>query len=91
MNKGELVALMATQAKSSKAEAERAINNVLDTVIMALKKGHEIHLVGFGSFRVQKRKAREGRNPKTGVKMNIAAYKQPVFRAGKRMKEACNS
>lgn len=91
MNKGELVALMATQAKSSKAEAERALNNVLDTVIMALRKGNEINLVGFGSFRVQKRKAREGRNPKTGQKMHIAAYKQPVFRAGKRMKQACNS
>lgn len=91
MNKGELIALIATQAKSSKADAERALNNVLDTIIVALEKGNEIHLVGFGSFRVQKRNAREGRNPKTGEKMKIAAYKQPVFRAGKKMKTACNS
>lgn len=90
MNKGELVALMATHAKSSKADAERSLNTFLDTVIMALKKGNEINLVGFGSFKVQKRQAREGRNPKTGAKMQIAAYKQPVFRAGKKMKEAVN-
>ncbi|WPY01058.1 HU family DNA-binding protein [Candidatus Trichorickettsia mobilis] len=90
MNKGELISLMAELSGNSKADAERALNNVTDSVIMALSKGHDINLVGFGSFQVQNRQAREGRNPKTGEKMHIAAYKQPVFKAGKKMKDACN-
>jgi DNA-binding protein HU-beta len=91
MNKGELVASMADHSKTSKADAERSLNCVIDCIISALKKGHDVNLVGFGSFNVQKRNAREGRNPKTGQKMQIAAYKQPVFKAGKKMKDACNS
>lgn len=90
MNKGELVTLMADHSGHSKADAERALNLVVDSVLAALKEGHDINLVGFGSFHIQKREAREGRNPKTGEKMHIKAYKQPVFRAGKKMKEACN-
>lgn len=90
MNKGELVALMANYSGGSKAESERALNLVVNSVIQALEKGNDINLVGFGSFHIRKREAREGRNPKTGQKMQIAAYKQPVFRAGKKMKEACN-
>ncbi len=90
MNKSELIALMADHSKGSKADAERSLNLVIDSVIKALKKGNDINLVGFGSFHIRKREAREGRNPKTGQKMRIAAYKQPVFRAGKKMKEACN-
>ncbi|WP_316354001.1 HU family DNA-binding protein [Candidatus Trichorickettsia mobilis] len=90
MNKGELISLMAELSGNSKADAERALNSVTDSVIMALGKGHDINLVGFGSFQVQSRQAREGRNPKTGEKMHIAAYKQPVFKAGKKMKDACN-
>lgn len=90
MNKGELVALMAESAGHSKAEAERALNWVLDSIVQALGKRHDVNLVGFGSFCIQHRKAREGRNPKTGEKMHIAAYKQPVFRAGKKMKDSCN-
>lgn len=90
MNKGELIALMAEHSKGSKADAERALNLVTESIIKALKKGKDINLVGFGSFNIRKREAREGINPKTGQKMRIAAYKQPVFRAGKKMKEACN-
>ncbi len=90
MNKGELVALMAEHSGDTKANAERALNLVTESVIAALNNGHDINLVGFGSFHIQQRNAREGRNPKTGEKMQIKAYKQPIFRAGKKMKEACN-
>lgn len=90
MNKGELIALMAEKSKESKVSAERALNLVIDSIIEAVKTGNNINLVGFGSFHVQQREAREGRNPKTGEKMHIKAYKQPVFRAGKKIKEACN-
>jgi len=90
MNKGELVTFMSEQGKVSKTEAEKALNLVTGSVITALKKGKGINLVGFGSFQVQSREAREGRNPKTGEKMKIKAYKQPAFKAGKQMKDACN-
>ncbi|WP_250311023.1 HU family DNA-binding protein [Rickettsia endosymbiont of Oedothorax gibbosus] len=90
MNKGELVALMA-EAGHSKTDAEKSLTWVVDSVLKALSRGEDVNLVGFGSFHIQSRAAREGRNPKTGEKMHIAAYKQPVFRAGKKMKEACNN
>lgn len=90
MNKGDLVSLMAELSGDTKTNAEKALNLVTDAVIAALNQGHDINLVGFGSFHIQQRDAREGRNPKTGEKMHIKAYKQPVFRAGKKMKEACN-
>lgn len=90
MNKGELVALMA-ESGHSKTDAEKALTWVVDSVLIALGRGEDINLVGFGSFHIQSRAAREGRNPKTGEKMQIAAYKQPVFRAGKKMKGACNN
>ncbi len=91
MNKAELVALMIEGHDTTKTEAERALSWVLDSLLKSLSKGEDINLVGFGSFHIQDRAAREGRNPKTGEKMRIAAYKQPVFRAGKKMKEACNN
>lgn len=90
MNKAEFVGFIAEAGGISKADSERALNLITDSINQALNKGEEINLVGFGSFSVQKREAREGRNPKTGEKMRIAAYKQPVFRAGKKLKEACN-
>lgn len=90
MNKAELVTLMTDLSHGTKANAEASLNLVIDAVIEALKQGNDINLVGFGSFHIQQRDAREGRNPKTGEKMHIKAYKQPVFRAGKKMKEACN-
>jgi nucleoid DNA-binding protein len=90
MNKVELVNLIAERAGNSKIDAERALTSVLDGIVFALGEGNDINLIGFGSFQVQTRKAREGRNPKTGEAMHIAAYKQPVFKAGKKLKDACN-
>ena len=90
MNKGELISLMAEGKGDSKAEAEKALNWVTNSIIDAISKGHDINLIGFGSFQIQKRAAREGRNPKTGEKMHIKAYNQPVFKAGKKIKDACN-
>ena len=90
MNKGELVTLMMNESEVTRPEAEKALNLVIDSIITAMKKGNDISLIGFGSFYIREREARKGRNPKTGKPMDIAAYKQPIFRAGKRMKEACN-
>jgi DNA-binding protein HU-beta len=90
MNKAEFVGFIAEVGGLSKADAERSLNLITESVMQALHKGLDINLVGFGAFHVQKRDAREGRNPKTGEKMRIAAYKQPVFRAGKKLKETCN-
>ncbi len=90
MNKGEFVSLIAQTGKISKVEAERAVNLFLECVSSTLKSGQGITIPGFGSYTVQKREAREGRNPKTGEKMKINAYKQPVFKAGSKLKEGCN-
>jgi len=90
MNKSEFVTFISEQGKISKSEAEKALNMVTGSMITALKKGKGINLVGFGTLGIQQRDAREGRNPKTGEKMKIKAYKQPVFKAGKAMKDACN-
>ncbi len=99
MNKAELINLMvdlghsknSTDKSLTKAEAERSLNLVLESILEAIKRGKGVSLIGFGSFMVQHRATREGRNPKTKEKMTIPAYKQPVFRAGTRMKEASNS
>lgn len=90
MNKSEFVALIAENSDIPKAEAERALNLVTENIIKALHKGKGINLVGFGSFNVLKRKARKGRNPKTGAPMDIKAFNQPGFKAGKKLKDACN-
>jgi len=90
MNKKELIDLM-TESGHSKIEAEKALTWVIDSILTTLSRGEDIALVGFGSFVIQHRVARAGRNPKTGEPMQIAAYNQPVFRAGKKMKEACNN
>lgn len=90
MNKGELVTKMSAASGKSKAECEMFLNLVTDSVVSTLGQGEAVNLVGFGSFHVKKRNARVGRNPKTGEPMNIDAYNQPIFRAGKKMKGACN-
>lgn len=90
MNKAEFVTFMADKNNCSKADATRALDMVTESVTKALGSGKDVSLVGFGLFYVQRRAAREGRNPKTGAKMHIAAYKQPAFRAGKKLKSACN-
>ena len=91
MNKTELVAAMAEQAGLSKKDAEAALKAFTDVVADELKKGDKIQLVGFGTFEVGERAAREGRNPQTGETMTIAACKAPKFKAGKALKDAINA
>ena len=90
MNKTELVAAMADQAGLSKKDAEKALKAFTEVVEEELKKGEKIQLVGFGTFEVSERAAREGRNPQTGETMQIAASKSPKFKAGKALKDAIN-
>ena len=91
MNKTELVAAMAEKAELSKKDAEKALKAFTDVVAEELKKGEKIQLVGFGTFEVSERKAREGRNPQTGEIMPIAASKAPKFKAGKALKDMINA
>ena len=90
MNKAELVDAMAASAEISKKTAEAALNAFTATVADALKKGDKIQLVGFGTFEVAERAAREGKNPATGEKIKIKASKAPKFKAGKALKDAVN-
>ena len=90
MNKTELVAAMAEKTELSKKDAEKALKAFTDVVAEELAKGEKIQLVGFGTFEVADRPAREGRNPKTGESMKIAASKAPKFKAGKALKDAVN-
>ena len=88
MTKAELIDKIAQSADVPKAEAGRVLDAALDAVKGALKKGQKITLVGFGTFSVSKRKARKGRNPKTGAAIKIPAMKVPKFTAGKGLKDA---
>tara|TARA_R110002012_G_scaffold269100_2_gene453155 strand:+ start:558 stop:830 length:273 start_codon:yes stop_codon:yes gene_type:complete len=90
VNKNELVAAVAGSADMTKADAASAVDAVLESVTTALKSGDEVRLVGFGTFSVASRAASEGRNPRTGEKIKIAASKQPKFKAGKGLKDALN-
>ena len=90
MNKTELVAAMAANAELSKKDAEKALKAFIDVVTEELTKGEKIQLVGFGTFEVAERTAREGRNPQTGETMSIPASKAPKFKAGKALKDAVN-
>ena len=90
MNKTELVAAMAEQTNLSKKDAEAALKAFIDVVSEELKKGEKVQLVGFGTFEVSERAAREGRNPQTGKTMTIAACKAPKFKAGKALKDMVN-
>ncbi|SMF24517.1 DNA-binding protein HU-beta [Tistlia consotensis] len=90
MNKNDLVATVADSADLSKADAAKAVDAVFDAISAALAKGEEVRLVGFGTFAVATRAASEGRNPRTGEKIKIAASKQPKFKAGKGLKDAVN-
>ena len=91
MNKTELVAAGAEQAGLSKKDAEAAVKAFTDVVAEALKAGDKIQLVGFGTFEVSERAAREGRNPRTGETMTIEASKTPKFKAGKALKDLVNA
>ena len=90
MNKTELVAAMADQAGLSKKDAEKALKSFTDVVAGELKKGGKVQLVGFGTFEVSERAAREGRNPQSGAVMKIPASKAPKFKAGKALKDLVN-
>ena len=91
MNKTELVAAVAEQADISKKDAEKALKAFVDVVSEEMKKGEKVQLVGFGTFEVSERAAREGRNPQTGKTMKIEACKAPKFKAGKALKDAVNA
>ena len=90
MNKTELVAAIADKSGIAKKDAEKALAAFIDTVATELKKGEKIQLVGFGTFEVRERAAREGINPQTGKKIQIAASKNPVFKVGKALKDSIN-
>ena len=91
MNKTELITVVAEKAELSKKDAEKAIKAFTDAVSEELVKGGKIQLVGFGTFEVAERAAREGRNPLTGEKITIAASKNPKFKAGKALKDLVNA
>ena len=90
MNKTELIAAVAEKAELSKKDAEKAVKAFTDVVSEELVKGGKVQLVGFGTFDVAERAAREGRNPQTGEAMPIPASKAPRFKAGKALKDAIN-
>lgn len=90
MNKTELIAAVAEKAEISKKDSEKALKAFIDVVTDELKNGGKIQLVGFGTFEVSERAAREGRNPQTGETMTIAASKAPKFKAGKALKDLVN-
>ena len=91
MNKTELVAAMAKDTNLSKKDVEAVLKSFIDVVTDELKKGEKIQLVGFGTFEVSTRAAREGRNPQSGAPMKIAASKAPKFKAGKALKDMLNA
>jgi nucleoid DNA-binding protein len=91
MNKQDFIDYVAKQHECTKVEAEKNIDMFTSSVIDAMGQGNEISLVGFGNFSVNKVAARAGRNPRNGEVLQIKAYNQPKFKAGKNLKDACNS
>ncbi len=91
MNKTELIAAVAEKADISRKDAEKAVKAWIDTVPGEMVKGGKVQLVGFGTFEVSERAAREGRNPRSGEAVTIAASKSPKFKAGKALKDAVNA
>ena len=91
MNKTELVAAMADQTGLTKKDVEAVLKAFTDVVSGELKKGGKVQLVGFGTFEVSERAAREGRNPQSGEPMKIAASKAPKFKAGKALRDMVNA
>ncbi len=90
MNKNDLVTVVANKTDLSKADSAAAVDSVLDAISETLTGGGEVRLVGFGTFSITNRRATEGRNPRTGEKIQIPASKQPKFKAGKGLKDAVN-
>lgn len=90
MSKQQLVEMIAEKAGLTKADASRALDATMESVTEALKKGEKVSLVGFGTFATSKREAREGRNPRTGETVKIAARTAVTFKAGSKLKDAVN-
>jgi DNA-binding protein HU-beta len=90
MNKQELIAAIAEKAELEKDDAKKALNAFIEVVGDELKKGEKIQIIGFGTFEVSERAAREGRNPQTGEAMEIKASRNPKFKAGKALKDSLN-
>lgn len=90
MNKTELIAAVAEKAGIAKKDAEKAVNATLDAITETMVAGDKVQLVGFGTFEVSERAAREGRNPQTGETMEIKASRTPKFKAGKALKDMMN-
>ncbi len=90
MNRNELVDAVASKADLTKSAANKAVDAVFDAITDALKEGGDVRLVGFGTFSVAARAASEGRNPRTGEKIKIAASKQAKFKPGKRLRDELN-
>lgn len=90
MNKGDFIKFISENNNCTQGIAEKVINMFTASVIDAISKGNEISLIGFGNFSVSKIEAREGRNPRTGNALKIAAYNQPKFKVGQKLKDAVN-
>ncbi len=90
MNKNDLVAVVAGKTGLSKSDSASAVDSILDAITVALTGGDDVRLVGFGTFSVTNRRATQGRNPRTGERIQIPASKQPKFKAGKGLKESVN-
>jgi DNA-binding protein HU-beta len=90
MTKAELTESVASKVDLPRATAERAVNTLFDDIVAALKRGDKVNISGFGTFAVAERKARTGRNPKTGETIEIAASRAPKFKPGKTLKDALN-
>lgn len=90
MNKSELIDAVAEKSGLTKADSERAFKAFVETVTDALKEGDQVTMIGFGTFLVRERKARQGRNPRTGEAIQIKAANNPAFKAGKALKDAVN-
>lgn len=88
LNKAQLIAEVAKDSGMTKVDAERAVKSTFDAISRSLKKGSNVTLIGFGTFSVYNRKARKGKNPRTGETIKIAAKKVPKFKAGKALSDA---
>jgi DNA-binding protein HU-beta len=90
MNRQEMISVLASKTGKPKSECEQSINTVIATIAEALERGEDVALPGFGTFTISERAARQGRNPKTGETIEIAASRVPTFKAGSKLKSAVN-
>lgn len=91
MNKTELITQVAQKSDLTKKDAEKAVKSVFEAISDSLKKGDKVQIIGFGTFEVRQRKAREGRNPRNSEIIQIAASNTPAFKAGKQLKDLVNT